>query len=453
MATSKLDKNKLQMPVMFQKLNEYKTEDTRFTKVKIWIMHDGINYNWSYFSKEVIEQAIPTLANTPILGYIEPNSLGEDDFSDHRSEMTRDINGEYKYKYTGKAYGVIPQDNNAQFEYRLCDDGIERLYLTVEGLLWNKLNDSIDIMNRDVVKSQSMELHDDAEGYVDENNIFVFEKFRFYGACLLGRDRQSAMESSTIELVDVNAIQFTAEDYKKEKNKINEEINSKMEEFNKNFSIDERSVEKNMSKEKQEEIQVEETEVKDKVDFTQEEETKEVKEEEVKVDEKDFAKQSDDEEEEEDKSKSTDKDDEEDNEEDKKDKKNFEISESAYSELIEEVEVLRSQIAVFEKENKELKESLSTYQKAERELQEVELFSKYTELDGIEEYETLKSKVSEFEKLDDLEKEIALVFVRNKSKLSFTKSDEVQKENKISFDKKSDEDDGYGGLLNKYLNK
>ncbi|MCD3328207.1 hypothetical protein G8V02_15305, partial [Clostridium botulinum D/C] len=75
------------IPVIFQKLDQYESEysDIRFLKVKIWLMHLGENFNGSYFSKEVVENAIPSLSNTPILTYIETNSSGEEDFSDHRT--------------------------------------------------------------------------------------------------------------------------------------------------------------------------------------------------------------------------------------------------------------------------------------------------------------------------------------------------------------------------------
>ena len=72
------------IPLIFQKVQDYEANDTRFTKVKIWLMHLHENLNGSYFSKEVVTEAIPTLANTPILAFIEENSDGEIDFSDHR---------------------------------------------------------------------------------------------------------------------------------------------------------------------------------------------------------------------------------------------------------------------------------------------------------------------------------------------------------------------------------
>lgn len=77
----------LKIPLDFEKIKEYQIEDTRFIKCKIYLMHTGKNLNGSIFNKDVVEKAIPTLANTPILGFIEENSNGEQDFSNHEKKL------------------------------------------------------------------------------------------------------------------------------------------------------------------------------------------------------------------------------------------------------------------------------------------------------------------------------------------------------------------------------
>lgn len=186
------------VPVIFQKLSSYEVEDTRFLKVKIWLMHLNENLNGSYFDKDVVLESIPTLSNTPILAYIEKNQDDEKDFSDHRQVLTVE-DGEFKIKYLCQAIGVIPETNNAQFEMRLCDDGVEREFLTVEGLVWQKWDDPVDIFNRNSTKPQSMELHDDYEGEFQEDKLFHFTKFSFFGACALGDFVTPAMKNATIE--------------------------------------------------------------------------------------------------------------------------------------------------------------------------------------------------------------------------------------------------------------
>ncbi|MBL4950994.1 hypothetical protein JK635_01910 [Neobacillus sp. YIM B02564] len=213
------------VPVIFQKLNTYEneTEDTRFLKVKIWLMHTGKNLNGTYFERSVVENSINTLANTPILAYIEDNSEGEVDFSDHRMVLVKE-DGQFKVKYIGQAIGVIPSDNNAKFENRVCDDGVEREFLTCEGLVWTKWDDPIDIFSRDSIKFQSMELHDDYEGEWMDDNLFHFTSFKFFGACALGKDVLPAMRSATIE------VQFSYDNMFKE-------IQEKIEQFKHIFNL------------------------------------------------------------------------------------------------------------------------------------------------------------------------------------------------------------------------
>ena len=189
-----------QIPVIFQNVEKYEKEDTRFLKVKIWLMHTGINHNGSSFSKEVVDKAIPTLANTPILAFIEEGSTGDRDFSDHRIVLHRNEDGEFNFKYLGSAVGVIPEANNAHWETRVTDSGEVKEYLVVDALMWTKWGDPTDIMNRKGITSQSMELADSYSGSFDDKGVFHFETFSFFGACLLGDDVTPAMESSTVEV-------------------------------------------------------------------------------------------------------------------------------------------------------------------------------------------------------------------------------------------------------------
>lgn len=223
-----VDKSKLSIPVEFEKIAEYTQEDKRFTKVRITLMHTGLNVNGSIFEKDVVEKALPSLAYIPILGFIEKNSKGEDDFSNHRYILVKDENG-LRREYIGAAYGVIlsNDENNAHFEMKDDGSGTEREYVVVDGIMWNFLKGS-KIMNRDTIKDHSMEIFDDGEGsfsgHEDEDGNFIFDEFSFRGACILGNDAkyQPAMAGSNIEVM------FTVSDFVKE---IQSELNDKYTEF------------------------------------------------------------------------------------------------------------------------------------------------------------------------------------------------------------------------------
>lgn len=191
-------KNHNSLPIEFEQIKN--VLDSRFTKVKIWIAHTGENRNNSIFSKEVLESMIPSLTNTMILGYIAVDENGDSDFKAHESRLVIE-NGEFNFKYVGRAWGLIPESHNAHFELRYGEDGVEREYLVCEGILWNKFPEVEEIFDRDGgYKSQSMELFPPSvKGYVNEFGQFVFTEAKFEGACILGEDVTPAMISSTIE--------------------------------------------------------------------------------------------------------------------------------------------------------------------------------------------------------------------------------------------------------------
>ena len=226
MSESKIKKSALSFPVTFEKIKDFESEDDRFTKVKVWLMHLGENLNRSSFEKSVVDKAIPTLQYIPIMGFVELNESNEKDFSDHRYIITKDDKG-VRRKYMGTPYGVIKsfEDNNAHYEERLCDDGETRTFLVTEGVIWNVLEDGAEIFHRDLVKNQSMELYEKSiDGYEDDNGIFHFTDFSFRAACVLGDNVTPAMTGSTVE------VQFAMSDFVQS---IQSELNDKFTNFTK----------------------------------------------------------------------------------------------------------------------------------------------------------------------------------------------------------------------------
>lgn len=186
------------IPITFNKIKDYSVEDTRFTRVSIRMMHLGLNLNNSIFTKEVVDEAIPTLYNTPILAYVEKNSDGVDDFSDHRQELSIE-DGDIKVTYKCIPFGVIGESCNPRYEKHTAEDGVERTYLVVDGLIWNKIEHA-DIFTRDFIKDASMELTENYSGKFDEDNHFVFTKIEFDGICALGNNVEPAMKGANIEV-------------------------------------------------------------------------------------------------------------------------------------------------------------------------------------------------------------------------------------------------------------
>lgn len=186
------------LPITFEVKKEYTDIDERFLSVTIDILHTGKNLNGSIFTKEVVNQNIDTIKNTPILGFIEVSS--DMDFKGHEYVLTK-VDGEITRKYIGHAFGLIPESCDPRWITKLCDDGEEREFLQVDGLMWTKFSDSTSIMIKDVEKAQSMELSPESiDGFEDDDGNFVFTKFSFDGACVLGEGYNPAMVNSNIQV-------------------------------------------------------------------------------------------------------------------------------------------------------------------------------------------------------------------------------------------------------------
>jgi hypothetical protein len=184
-------------PVSFIKKGEYESSDFRFIDVSIDVMHTGANLNKTSFTKDAINKAVPTICNTPILGYVVDELDEEDkDFKGHEHEL-RITDKDVKYVYAGQAYGVIPESCNPRWIVKDDGTGIEREYLRVDGLIWTKFSDPVDIFTRDGTKNHSVELTDMACGPADKNGNVPVGSFKFDGCCILSTTDPSIKPAMT----------------------------------------------------------------------------------------------------------------------------------------------------------------------------------------------------------------------------------------------------------------
>lgn len=196
-------------PVSFIKKGEYESSDFRFIDVSIDVMHTGANLNKTSFTKDAINKAVPTICNTPILGYVVDELDEEDkDFKGHEHEL-RITDKDVKYVYAGQAYGVIPESCNPRWIVKDDGTGIEREYLRVDGLIWTKFSDPVDIFTRDGTKNHSVELTDMACGPADNNGNVPVGSFKFDGCCILSTTDPSIKPAMTGSCVTAN---FSVED-------------------------------------------------------------------------------------------------------------------------------------------------------------------------------------------------------------------------------------------------
>lgn len=444
---------KLSFQADFDILEEKKIEDTRFAKVKIWLMYLGHNKAKNMnFLKPVVDRAIPTLSNIPILSNVEYNRYNaKDDFTHH--EVVTNAEGERVKKTV--AIGVIPETNNAKYEEREVN-GETKTFLTVEGLLWNEYaKDEVSIFKRDNgVKSQSMELTPSLEAVVGEDGIIYVVSMSFLGACVLGDHIEPAMEGSTIELFSKDATALNA---------VAKEIQNKITMYSNGEGG------KDLNKEKDTKKILDNKETKTTKENKEIIEPKKEKEKAVlenKDDKKEKVVKTD---------KASDKDDKADKvdktsdkidkpvkkKEEEKKEKETENSQDTSKPSKEGLEPSREKMPCdFQAEIADLKKELEELRNFKKDIIEQEekrkketIFNKYNSISGLSEYKEIKEKANEFT-ADELDRELALVFANNADKINFSNNTREDKGSTYLFSdmlgRKSTKDEKYGELLKKY---
>lgn len=220
----------IQIPCSILKDTQVKTfsegkESSNLEKVKIIVMHEGVNGNKTEFSIEAIEDAKETIKNIPILAYIKRDDDGKAiDLGEH-NVISKIVSTEEGYEieeyFLERPIGVIPETNN----YRV--EEIEGLkHVVVDGYLWkNHSNEAYNLIMENGEKGVSMEIQIE-EGKKDKKtNIYQIEKYSYLGITVLGDDITPAMGNTCkIETFSLN------DKFETELNELNEEVKKYQEE-------------------------------------------------------------------------------------------------------------------------------------------------------------------------------------------------------------------------------
>ena len=135
-----------------------------FSKVKIYVLYEGLNRNGSYLSRNAIEKAIPTLYNIPIVGeYL----VEEQNFGGHGAKVVKNEQGEFQMVLSTRPYGVVPESAKIYWETVNEDDGAQRDYLVVDGaFLWSGRYPELQTIYDEGHYNQSMEIEMTNANYV-----------------------------------------------------------------------------------------------------------------------------------------------------------------------------------------------------------------------------------------------------------------------------------------------
>lgn len=161
--------------------------NSQFALVDILLCYHGDNRNMTSISKEVIENALPSLYGIPIVGEYIYLDDGSQDFGSHGGKIVISSNG-IKFENTTKPYGFITKEavDNAKWVTITEKNGIDKHeYLELKScIIWEKRYEEVSKLLEENY-GQSMEIVIN-KGFYNDKNYYVVEDFTFSAACILG---------------------------------------------------------------------------------------------------------------------------------------------------------------------------------------------------------------------------------------------------------------------------
>lgn len=205
-------------------LYNIKEVNSSFATASLDIMYVGENRNGSNIEKEVVEAALPTLYNVPVVANWDPESR---EIGGHDVEIVRDDEGGMKVRNLTVPCGVITDHTVFSFNKKKDDNGVEHEYLTADGVVLWKRQDIYDyiVNERNGVIPHSMEIEVESGDVNEETSYYDVGSFQFTALCLLG-SATPCFEGSKLQVYSESA-----------SNSLKDELSEMMKELKEFYSL------------------------------------------------------------------------------------------------------------------------------------------------------------------------------------------------------------------------
>lgn len=241
------------------KIKPIKSLNENFTLCRCYVLALGKNRNRSNITKEVVDNALPSIFNIPVVGNLYESEDGNEDvhMGGHDVALEKGSDGKYKFKVLTVPYGVVPEDSNLAYEEIEEADGTINTYLSADIILWTGRNPKLleSVYDENIFWGQSMEISPvSVSRNKDNKEITDINEFVFSALCLLGKSDDekfhvepcfpsAAVKPKTSEDYDFSqhfqqmkeelAICFSNQNSKKEENQVeeNKKTQSQLEEL------------------------------------------------------------------------------------------------------------------------------------------------------------------------------------------------------------------------------
>jgi len=166
----------------FEKLND------NFLKAKCYVLALGKNQNKSYFAKDNVDKAYPTLAYVPVIGHLINDENGNYYLGGHDYKI--DIADGFKLKSQCIPFGVAIPSPEPQYEEVVEADGTLSQYLICDVVIWIGRYPELTnaIYDSDTYFNHSMEImFSKSEPLSEDNSYANIIDFSFDALCMLNK--------------------------------------------------------------------------------------------------------------------------------------------------------------------------------------------------------------------------------------------------------------------------
>lgn len=147
---------------------------------ELHVCHTEENVNGSYIDKEVMEKALPSLVDRPIMGYLHQVN-NEWQFWGHNMSLNDD--GDIEYQEI--PVGHFPESCNPELVY---DKGNKKTYVVAKGVIYEDYTHAAEVLRREQECAVSVELAIRDLVYDTDKKVLMLKDFYFSGCTILGVD-------------------------------------------------------------------------------------------------------------------------------------------------------------------------------------------------------------------------------------------------------------------------
>lgn len=229
----------VQFPTTFEIMEKNDNSHRGMLKLKFRLMHDGINRNHSYLSKESIERVACTIADRPILAAIHQLDDGTWDFKGHEMEINTDENGNQNVEYIEKQVGSFSSEKPF-WEY---DEDLDKNYLCAYGYIAEEYTMAAEIIKEKSGTKNSVELNIENMAYNSIQGCIEFIDYYMSASTLLGSrndgtEIEEGMLGSRADIIDFSIKNNSVFSYEVIEKIIDESVQRSLNKYTATFADD-----------------------------------------------------------------------------------------------------------------------------------------------------------------------------------------------------------------------